>query len=184
MDSDKHPGFAENTFQAILLIDQHITGGRTEKEFQTRHTATIQFTDFIHIVVRPAEEEGIVSNRHFSSPLQFPFQIGKSCRLRLRIRHIHEGSHPTSYGSTAFASDIAFMRQSRFTEMHLIVDSTRKQVFTCSIYHGRITGLSRNCPFIYCGNLIIFDQYRTGEGAAFVNDSGVFISVLFIFLLF
>ena len=174
MDSDKHSGFAKNTFQAILLIDQHVTSGRTEKEFQARHTATIQFTDFIHIVIRPAEEEGIVSNRRFSSPLQFPFQIGKSCRLRLRIRHIHEGSHPTSYGGTTFAGNIAFMRQSRFTEMYLIVDSARKQVFTCSIYHGRITGLSRNWPFIYCGNFITLDQYRTGEGTAFIDDSGVF----------
>ena len=175
MDSDKHPGFAENTFQAILLIDQHITGGRTEKEFQTRHTATIQFTDFIHIVVRPAEEEGIVSNRHFSSPLQFPFQIGKSCRLRLRIRHIHEGSHPTGYSSTAFAGDIAFMRQSRFTEMHLIVDNARYQPFPRSVDHlVRLgTHVPGNLPLEHRRDLISLHQHRADKRTALVDDSRI-----------
>ena len=174
MDGDKHSGFAENAFQAFLLIDQHITGGRTEEEFQTRHTATVQFTDFIHIVVRSAEEEGIVGNRCFSSPLQLPFQIGKGRRLGFCIRHIHKGGHSAGYGGTAFAGDIALMRQSRFTEMYLVVDCARKQILPRGIDCGCIPGRSRNISFIYCGNLIILDQHRPRKSAAFVDDSGVF----------
>ena len=66
------------------------------------------------------------------------------------------------------------MRQSGFAEMHLIVDSTRKQEFSGSIYHGRITGLGRNRPFIDSSNLITLDQYRAGKGTAFVDDGCVF----------
>ena len=170
VDGDQHTGLAEDTLQRVFLVHQHISRRRAEEEFQSRHTATIQFTDFIHIVVRPAEEEGIVSNRHFSSPLQFPFQIGKSCRLRLRIRHIHEGSHPTSYGSTAFAGDIAFMRQSRFTEMHLIVDHAGQHPLSPGVDRFAFETVVRICAPADLGDPFAADDYVSFETLPVTED--------------
>ena len=125
MDGDQHIRFTEDTFQALLLIHQHVACGRTEEQLQPRHTATVQLTDLVHIIIRSAEEERVVGGRCFRSALQLPFQIGYRGSLRLSIRHIHKRGDTASYGRTAFTSDVSFMCQARFTEMYLIVDCSR-----------------------------------------------------------
>ena len=126
MDRDQHIRFTEDTFETVFLVNQHISGRRAEKELQPRHTAAIQFADLIHIIVRPSEEERIVGGRRFRPPLQFPLQVGDRGRLRLGVRHIHESRYTAGYSCTAFAGDVSFMSQTRFTEMHLVVNGARQ----------------------------------------------------------
>ena len=175
MDGDQHTGLAEDTLQRVFLVHQHISRRRAEEEFQSRHTATIQPADLVHIIVCPTEEEGVIRTGDLGGTVEFPFQIGDRRGLWLRVRHVHEGRHATGHGRTALGPDIPLMGKPGVPEMHLIIDNARYQPFPRSVDHlVRLgTHVPGNLSLEHRRDLIPLHQHRADKRTALVDDSRI-----------
>ena len=56
------------------------------------------------------------------------FEQGSRGSRREHVGHVHEGSDSTCRSGTAAFSNVAFVSQSRFAKMHLVVDDTGKHI--------------------------------------------------------
>jgi hypothetical protein len=68
-----------------------------------------------------------------SREIEFIVQSLNRNGLRQRIRHIYERSDSSGDGGSRFAVNVAFVRQTRFAEMDLVVDQTGQQQQTFCI---------------------------------------------------
>ena len=112
----------KDLFQSLTTIYQHITRGTTHKKFDAWDTVRIEFFKKRDIVVGSAKEETVIHVTLLCSQRELLFQGHKRSGLGHRVRHIEIGSHTTGRSRTTLGIDVGLLRQSRLTEMHMIVD--------------------------------------------------------------
>ena len=102
------------------------------------------------------------------SQLKLLLQRLQRSRLGYAVGHIKVRCHATSSGSTAFAIDIGLLRQTRFTEMHVIINDTWQNVTTRSIDR-----FIERCYGLLLGNLCndaVFYDYIAILRTAFIDN--------------
>ena len=92
--------------------------------------------------------------------------------LRHGVRHIEIGGHATIGCCPALALDVGLARQSRLSEMHMIVDDTRNDVAARSIHLAVGT---RWCLIAFddVGNQTVFDEQVSPEGTPLVYQQRI-----------
>ena len=180
---------AEYLAQTFHVVHQHIACAGSHKQLHAAHPVAFQLAEEREVVVCCTEIARVVHRRAFAHQSQFLVERLNRCCLRLRIRHIHDRSHPSGSRSPAFREDIRLMSESRIAEMHVLVDGTRQQItafgiddFALSCFSSRLficrekssqLTLIFNFAFLDGGNPFIFNQHRANEAFAFIYDDGI-----------
>ena len=125
MGGNQHICSIENIQQTVGLIHQHIAGTGAHKELDTTYTVLVQIVEFGIIIVGSTEIARVVDDTFLVQQVEFLFKCIESGSQRLRVWHIHDRGDATCGSRTAFGKDIRLMRQSRITEVHMVVNDTR-----------------------------------------------------------
>ena len=170
MRHNRQTGRSENTFQRRPAIHQHISRRTAHKQFDARNTVLVELVEQCHIIIRSPKEETVVHMTLLSSQSELLLKRLQRRRLRNGIRHIEIGGHTASGRSPALTLDVSLLRQTRLTEMHMIVDDTWEYKTSRSIYDrvSRYFGIDVSCNNLLY--LLIFDDDRTIESFSFVDN--------------
>ena len=84
----------------------------------------VESVETSHIVVGCPKEETIVHVAFLCCQREFLIKCFEGGGLRHGIGHIEETGHTPSRSGTTLTVDICLLRQSRLTEMYMIVDDT------------------------------------------------------------
>ena len=125
---------AEKFLKCIAAVNQHSSCGGTHKDFDTSHTVSHIFQnteDFFRISVVRSDVETVI--RMASACCEFQFFRQSLCRhcCRRRVRHIYEGCHSSGESRSGFRLQVRLLCQSRLPEMHVRVNPSGKNIFTC-----------------------------------------------------
>ena len=126
------------------------------------------------IVGGSSEITGIIHGTFLCHQVELFIQGFQSGSLRIRIRHVHNGSHSTRCCRTALGTNIRLMGKSRITEMDMVVNYAWKQV-TSDCIDDFITRCRRFLFFHqYFRYFFSFYNYRTGHLQPFIHDDCIF----------
>ena len=103
VDQNRLPLNPEQIRKSLIVVHEHIPGGRAHKDFDATELCAVAFgkifPDHRRVVVCGPDVESVVCPRAFAGPVQLvlkSLQVG--CR-RLRVRHIDKGCDPAEQGS-------------------------------------------------------------------------------------
>ena len=129
----------------------------------------IQLRERLDIVVGGTIEEGVV---HVTTPAgSFKLVVqGFQCSgLWLAVRHIEIARHTTGCCCPALTLYVSLLRQSRLTEMHMVVYHSRQHITTRGI-----DDFIKRCLGLLFGNIYnvaVFDNNAAIENPTFIDDA-------------
>ena len=112
----------EDLLQRLTPVDKHVSCRSTHEELDAGDRMRVEQGEQTAVGICRAKEEAVVYVAR--PPRTFPLVVQRlrRRRLRKRIRHLEVGGHPAVCGSPALALDVCFLRQSRLTEVYMVVD--------------------------------------------------------------
>ena len=119
--------------QGSILIHEHIASGRTHKQLDSCYLATIEITEKGVVVVGSTEEEAVVDMTATLSDSKLITESLQRSGLRNCVGHVKIGGDTSVCCRPTLAFDIGFVGESWFTEMHVGVDDTWKDITTRGI---------------------------------------------------
>ncbi|KAF5036587.1 hypothetical protein DSECCO2_573560 [anaerobic digester metagenome] len=165
--------FGKKLFNGLCIVDQKISGGRTQKYFYSANRIQWRFQHFFDVVVRHAHVETVIGERILRSDFIFGFEQILCERGRFGIWHFHVRRHTTGNSRTAFGVNGCLFFHARLAEMHLVVDDTGQEIFPFGI-DGRIArGGFRIFSFVDFLDQTAGNKNLALKAPAFVYDPGV-----------
>ena len=89
----------------------------------------------VAVVVGGAEEEAVVYMALHSRQAELLLQGFQRRRLRHTVGHVEIGGDTAGSSSTALAVDIGLLRQTRLTEVDMVVDDAWQHETSRCVYH-------------------------------------------------
>ena len=125
--------FAEDTFQSIFLVDEHVASRASHEHFDARYAMLVKFLKKGSIIVGGAKEEGVVHMAFGSCQPLFLIKGLQGGRLRHRVGHVEIAGHTASSRSPALRVYICLSREARLAKMYMVVNDAWQHKATSGI---------------------------------------------------
>ena len=163
----------EKVMQCVGTVNKHIACAATHKHLYTTHTFLVQLWQQVDIVISRTEKEGVVHTTLLCTQTELLVKKFQSCCLGHCVRHLHIRSDTTSGSRAAFRSDVSFMRQSRFTEMHMVIYYSREKIQPRGINNIVIRHRSKVSALNYFRYELILNNNTTNKLTPFIDNSSI-----------
>ena len=167
----RHCGRAEYLAQGVVLIDKHIAGACSHKQFHARNNVPVERLYGVCIVVGGSEEEAVIHMTLLPGYPELPVEgLERRC-LRHSVGHVEECGDTSESRRRALRLDVGLRRKARLAEMHMTVYHSWQDKKPCGIHLLVVVATGYFGSFIYFGyDIVLYDQ-RCVIHTAVVHDS-------------
>jgi len=113
---------AEEIFQGLETVDQHVAGRGAHIDFYAADIRRVDGFDFVEVVEGGPEVEGVVGGHFFGGTGKFVFEPLVGDGRWAGVGHFHHRGDAARDGGGGFAGHIAFLGEAGFAEVNVAVD--------------------------------------------------------------
>ena len=117
------------------IVDQHISRRCPHECLDAARLIEPEGLDFLDIAVGRTEVEAEIGRAAAAGGGVLVGKRRARRRLRVDVRHIHETRDAARDGGCGFAREVAFLRQARLAEVHLVIDHAGHQELAPGVDH-------------------------------------------------
>jgi hypothetical protein len=168
---DRHGRVAEDAIEDLRVVDQHVAGRGAHEDLHARCGTRVQPANGFEIVVARAEIEAVVRP---CAPVRAPVFVFQRRRIqcrRRRVGHVHEAGEAARDRRCRLGADVGLVFESRFAEMHLVINHARQQPASFGIDDGfAVARMQAGADLV---DPAVFEAQVAVEFASFVDQAGV-----------